>query len=210
MHKRAQGSHHASTHLHASTSWAQESTREPSHHSEFDLSSIYQISQAADALAAVDDMGGLAESSAAPVQTVEEILGQAEEMLRHHSPHLFAFGGFSALEEEEEPPVRDTDSPCLIILPENRVCVIDDELNPRVRAQLLGEDVKRKPRKRIVRPTKVVKPQNPWYIPADQWYKREEASDDAKMLFYEVLAKEPVDDHPGQIADPEKPRKLTT
>ena len=59
MHKRAQGSHHASTHLHASTSWAQESTREPSHHSEFDLSSIYQISQAADALAAVDDMGGL-------------------------------------------------------------------------------------------------------------------------------------------------------
>merc|ERR1719191_1636968 len=75
MHKRAQGSHHASTHLHASTSWAQESTREPSHHSEFDLSSIYQISQAADALAAVDDMGGLAESSAAPVQTVEEILG---------------------------------------------------------------------------------------------------------------------------------------
>ena len=66
MHKRAQGSHHASTH-HASTSWGpQESTREPSHHSEFDLSSIYQISQAADALAAVDDMGGLPRGGSDP------------------------------------------------------------------------------------------------------------------------------------------------
>merc|ERR550514_125956 len=97
---------------HASTSSRHgESTREPSGSaSEFDLSSIYQISLAADALAAVEDLGGLAESSTAPVQSVEEILAQAEETLKNHSPHLFDSVGL----EEEEPPVRDSDSPCLI------------------------------------------------------------------------------------------------
>ena len=42
----------------------------------------------------------------------------------------------------QEEPESDTDSPCLIILPENRIQVMDDEINPRVRAQLLGEDHK--------------------------------------------------------------------
>ena len=43
------------------------------------------------------------------------------------------------MQEEDE---SDNDSPCLIILPENRIQVMDDEINPRVRAQLLGEDQK--------------------------------------------------------------------
>ena len=47
------------------------STREPSGHlsSGFDLSSIYQISLAADALAAVDDLGGLQEATTAQART---------------------------------------------------------------------------------------------------------------------------------------------
>ena len=54
---------------------------------------------------------------------------------------------------------------------------------------------------------------NPWTIAlTTDAAKQEEATDDAKMLFYEVLAKEPVDDNPGPNPlppDQEKPRKLT-
>jgi len=118
-----------------------------------------------------DSVGGLTEDGLA-VSSPEMVLKDVKKYVRERKPWLQEVD--DALLERRRKEER-TDPGCLIILPDNRVRSVDDQLNRRIRAMLLGEeapetthtapkdaDKKKEQQRRKVR--------NPWYVSPDQWF----------------------------------------
>jgi len=118
-----------------------------------------------------DSVGGLSEDGLA-VSSPEMVLKDVKKYVRERKPWLQEVD--DALLERRRKEER-ADPGCLIILPDNRVRSVDDQLNRRIRAMLLGEeapetthtapkeaDKKKEQQRRKIR--------NPWYVSPDQWY----------------------------------------
>lgn len=117
-----------------------------------------------------DSVGGLSDDGLA-VSSPEMVLKDVKKYVRERKPWLQEVD--DALLERRRKEER-SDPGCLIILPDNRVRSVDDQLNRRIKAMLLGEeppethtapkeaDKKKEQQRRKVR--------NPWYVSPDQWY----------------------------------------
>lgn len=141
-----------------------------------------------------DTVGGLCDDALA-ISSPETILRDVKKYVRERNPHLEEVD--DALLERRRKEER-SDPGCLIILPDNRVRSVGDQLNRRIRATLLGEDIPETP---IAPPPKRVEEQkkdgfkrirNPWYIDSKHWYSADamrSADDDQDVNPYESLAK---------------------
>jgi hypothetical protein len=118
-----------------------------------------------------DSAGGLSEDGLA-VSSPEMILKDVKKYVRERKPWLQEVD--DALLDRRRKEER-TDPGCLIILPDNRVRSVDDQLNRRIKAMLLGEeateaihtapkeaDKKKEQQRRKIR--------NPWYVSPNHWY----------------------------------------
>lgn len=113
------------------------------------------------------------------VQTPEQIIQEVKRCVQERRPGRVELDD-EALEKRRQHERQDRmDHGSLIILPDNRVCAMEDQLSRRVRALLLEEEELPEPAApaALVRrkgdasaPKARSKPQNPWYLPAKSWY----------------------------------------
>lgn len=146
------------------------------------------------------------------VQNREEILNTARESVENRrrlsQPAMPKIDWDRAKTIREAEAAKRPDSPALVVLPDTRVRCVNDELNPRIRAQLLGErppgeiqtareymknKVERDERERMAiaaRRRRMLR--NPWYLAPEEWYKSgadQKNSGDAdapELLPYEI------------------------
>merc|ERR1711908_145503 len=82
--------------------------------------------------------GGTAGGASIAVSSPEEVLRDVKKFVRERRPWLQEVD--DALLEKRRGEERAAGGACFVILPDNRVRCMDDQLDWRIKAQLLGAD----------------------------------------------------------------------
>lgn len=140
------------------------------------------------------------------VQSVEEIIKEVRRSVQARKPWREEVDEAQLEQQRKSERQVDNDRGYHIILPDNRIRAIEDQLDRRLRAQLLGEDVGEDQEKELTKdtqsqsggrddakakakakPAKAAKPQgpkrvrNPWYIDPQIWFSGEVGKDPNEM-----------------------------
>lgn len=166
-------------------------------------------------------------SASLHISSPEEVIRDVKKFVRERKPWLMEVD--DTLLEKRRAEERSAEASCFIILPDNRVRCMDDQLDWRIKAQLLGQTNLEAPpevvaagaaqaaekavEKKVQRRTKKVR--NPWYMGPKDWYdekvlKQMEASssevnDDLRSMTspYENLSKHTdQDEQSGGVGAP--------